>query len=83
MPTFGREFYSRLRSLKDLGGIFERPKGVKSRLGFDRQRGLGWKTVNVELTEDVLGAVDCLPSELDLEDVAPQDYRLKISVTEV
>ena len=83
MPTFGRELYSRLRSLKDLGGIFERPKGVKSRLGFDRQRGLGWKTVNVELTEDVLGGVDRVPSELDSENIAPQDYRLKINVTEV
>ena len=83
MPTFGRKLYSRFQSLKDLGGIFERPKGVKSRLGFDRQRGLGWKTVNVELTEDVLGGVDRVPSELDSEDVAPQDYKLKIDMNEV
>ena len=83
MPIFGRELYSRLRSLTDLGGIFERPKGVKSRLGVDRHRGLGWKTVNVELTEDVLGGVDSVPSELDSEDVAPQDYELKIDMNEV
>ena len=83
MPIFGRELYSRLRSLTDLGGIFERPKGVKSRLGVDRHRGLGWKTVNVELTEDVLGGVDRVPSELDSEDVAPQDYKLKIDMNEV
>ena len=83
MPIFGREFYSRLRSLTDLGGIFERPKGVKSRLGFDRHRRLGWKTVNVELTEDVIGAVHRVPSELNSEDGAPQDYELKIDVNEV
>ena len=83
MPIFGRELYSRLRSLTDLGGIFERPKGVKSRVGVDRHRGLGWKTVNVELTEDVLGGVDSVPSELDSEDVAPQDYELKIDMNEV
>ena len=83
MPIFGREFYSRLRSLTDLGGIFERPKGVKSRLRFDRHHGLGWKTVNVELTEGVLGGVDCVPSELDSKDGALQDYELKIDVNEV
>ena len=56
---------------------------MKSRLGFDRQRGIGWKTVELELTEDVLGGVDRVPSELDSEDVAPQDYKLKIDVIEV
>ena len=83
MPTFRKWSLSSVSSLSYLGGIFKRPKGVKSRLGFDRQRGLGWKTVNVELTEDVLGGVDRVPSELDSENIAPQDYRLKINVTEV
>ena len=56
---------------------------MKSRLAFDRQRGIGWKTVELELTEDVLGGVDRVSSELDSEDVAPQDYKLKIDVNEV
>ena len=83
MLAFGRKLYSCLQSPKDRGGIFERPKGVKSGLEFDRQRGLGCKTVNVELTEDVLGGLDYLPSELDSEDTAPQDYELKIDMNEV
>ena len=83
MPTFRKWSLSSVSSLSYLGGIFKRPKGVKSRLGFDRQRGIGWKTVELELTEDVLGGVDRVSSELDSEDVAPQDYELKIDFEEV
>ena len=83
MPTFRKWSLSSVSSLSYLGGIFKRPKGVKSRLAFDRQRGIGWKTVELELTEDVLGGVDRVSSELDSDDVAPQDYKLKIDVNEV
>ena len=83
MPTFSKWSLSSVSSLSYLGEIFKQPKGVKSRLGFDRQRGIGWKTIELELTEDVLGGVDRVPSELDSEDVAPQDYKLKIDVNEV
>ena len=83
MPTFRKWSLSSVSSLSYLGGIFKRPKGVKIRLAFDRQRDLGWKTVELELTEDVLGGVDRVSSELDSDDVAPQDYKLKIDVNEV
>ena len=75
MPTI----LSRLRSLGDFRGIFERPRGVKSRLAFDRQRGPVSKTIDLELTEDVLGGVDCAP----LGGGEPQGYKLKIGMDEV
>ena len=83
MPTSRKGSLSPVSILSYLGGIFKRPRGVKSRLGFDRQRSIGWKTVELELTEDVFGGVDRVSSELDSEDVAPQDYELKIDVNEV
>ena len=84
MPTFRKWSVSSVPSFTYLGGIFKRPKGVKSSsLGFDRKRGFGWKAIELELKEDVIGAVDRVPSELDLEDGAPQDYELKIDVNEV
>ena len=83
MPTFRKWSVSSVSSPSYLGGILKRPKGVKNRLAFDRQCGIGWKTIELELTEDVLGGVDRVPSELDSEDVAPQDYKLKIDVNEV
>ena len=52
-------------------------------MAFDQQRGLVWKTIDLELMEDVLGGVDRAPSELDSGDGAPQDYELKINASEV
>ena len=52
---------SRLGRLRGLGGILDRPKGVKSRLGLSRSGLPEWKTI--ELREGVLGGGVLAPSE--------------------
>ena len=59
-------FLSRLRRLRGIGGILDRPKGVKSRLGLSRIGLPEWKTI--ELQEDVLSGDVPAPSEVDSVD---------------
>ena len=66
---------SRLRRLRGLGGILDRPKGVKSRLGLSRTGLPEWKTI--ELREDIIiGDVpapsDQLQAEADSVGKGPQ-----------
>ena len=52
---------SRLGRLRGLGGILDRPKGVKSRLGLSRSGLPEWKTI--ELQGDVLSGGVPAPSD--------------------
>ena len=66
---------SRLGRLRGLGGILDRPKGVKSRVGLSRSGLPEWKTI--ELREGVPAPSDQLQAEADFVGKGPQ-YHLAV-----
>ena len=71
---------SRLGSVRrQLEGVFECPKGAKSRLEVDRLIDPVWKTIDLELKVDVLYGGDSALSEVSRGSM-PQDYGLQIGV---
>ena len=69
MPRFSNLGLSRLGRLRALGGILDRPKGVKSRLGLSRSGLPEWKTIELQ---DVPAPSDQLQSEADSMGKGPQ-----------
>ena len=65
MPRFSTLVLSRLGRLRGLGGILDRPKGVKSRLGLSRSGLPEWKTIELQ---DVPSPSDQLQAEADSVD---------------